>query len=105
MTSCLRAADAVGRLGGEEFVILFPGADTQAAAGAGERIRRALADSTIATAGGHVRITASLGIATRTAEDGTPTSVLGRADEALYTAKAAGRNRVKTSGEVALVES
>lgn len=97
MSSCLRDGDAVGRLGGEEFVVLFSGADSGVAVKAGERIRRALADSTIATRAGHIRITASVGIATRIPSDETSSSILGRADEALYVAKAAGRNQVKAS--------
>lgn len=97
MSSCLRDGDAVGRLGGEEFVVLLSGADSGVAVKAGERIRRALADSTIATRAGHIRITASVGIATRIPSDETSSSILGRADEALYVAKAAGRNQVKAS--------
>lgn len=97
MATCLRAGDVVGRLGGEEFVVLLPGADSRGAANAGERIRRALTDSTIATAAGHLRITASIGTATRTPDDLTLSSILGRADAAMYRAKAAGRNQVKAS--------
>lgn len=97
MSTCLRGGDAVGRLGGEEFVVLFSGADSEVALKAGERIRQALADSTIATGAGHLSITASVGIATRISSGETASSVLGRADQALYAAKAAGRNQVKAS--------
>ena len=97
MTGCLRTGDAVGRLGGEEFVILFPGAGSEAATRAGERIRRAISDSSIATAAGRVRVTASVGIATQRSGDQISSTLLGRADQQMYAAKAAGRNRVMSS--------
>lgn len=100
MADCLRAGDAVGRLGGEEFVILFPGAGSETATRAGERIRRAISDSTIATAAGLVRITASVGIATRHPDDRISSTLLGRADQQMYAAKAAGRNQVMSSEKV-----
>lgn len=83
----LRERDTVGRLGGEEFGILLPGLDGPAAVRVAHRLRRAVA----ALRPGNMPITASLGVAT--GADGVD-ALLARADEGLYAAKRAGRNRV-----------
>jgi diguanylate cyclase (GGDEF)-like protein len=88
MKSCVRPSDAVGRYGGEEFLVVLPGADAEAAAGTAERIRAAMAAS---TAGG-IAMTMSLGVAAGRS-DGD--ALVKAADGALYRAKAAGRNRVE----------
>jgi len=85
----LRAEDVLGRLGGEEFLALLPDTDADAAARTAERLRAA-----VAAAGGPVAVTASVGWAVL--EDGEePDGLVRRADTALYTAKAAGRDRVR----------
>jgi diguanylate cyclase (GGDEF)-like protein len=86
----LRASDSFGRLGGEEFLVLWPhAADPQAIA---ERIRDAVAGHPFVV-GRALRVTASVGVTT-TAGDEPVDVVLARADEALYEAKLAGRDRV-----------
>jgi diguanylate cyclase (GGDEF)-like protein len=96
--SCLRKEDLLARYGGEEFVMLLPGTSEAAAIALAERIREEVADA--ALAGGHekLRITVSIGVAGESGEHlATLETLLGRADEALYAAKAKGRNCVVTS--------
>ncbi|MEO8670281.1 MAG: diguanylate cyclase [Tahibacter sp.] len=86
----------VARFGGEEFIVLMPGADQLDARRIGESIRqRVSAQSISADDGKRVRLTVSVGIATTSnAADVQPETLLRRADEAMYEAKRAGRNRV-----------
>ena len=86
-----RAEDAVGRVGGEEFLVLLPDTDAKAAAQAAERMRAA-----VAAVEGPEPVSASVGWATAGAEE-SPEDAVKRADEALYEAKAAGRNRVRAA--------
>lgn len=86
-----RDADALGRLGGEEFVVVCRHCDAAASAAAATKFREAIAEHEFPWVG---RITASFGIASCRADD-TAASLLARADAALYRAKAAGRNRVE----------
>jgi diguanylate cyclase (GGDEF)-like protein len=86
----LRAADLFGRWGGEEFVVLLPQTRLSDAQTALERVRLAL--HTIALPNVHA-VTASFGIAAYLPGD-TSESLLHRADQALYLAKATGRNRI-----------
>jgi two-component system, cell cycle response regulator len=88
MGAHLRQEDQLGRLGGEEFLVLLPDTDADAAMHAAERIREEVAHAPAA-----VPVTVSIGIATWEADE-TPESFLARADEALYAAKDAGRDRV-----------
>jgi diguanylate cyclase (GGDEF)-like protein len=87
-----RRSDLVGRYGGEEFAILQIG-DGDLAAFA-ERLRRAVGDAPIDTPAGPLTVTASVGVAVRTPDDADPSTLLSRADRALYRAKEAGRDRV-----------
>jgi diguanylate cyclase (GGDEF)-like protein len=83
----LRQEDQVGRMGGEEFLVLLPDTGMAAARRVADALRRQ-----VAQAHGPVPVTASLGLATW---DGEPAEeLLRRADEALYAAKRSGRNRV-----------
>lgn len=91
----LRLSDSCGRLGGEEFAVVLPGSDLEAARHFAERLRRKLADTPIQIEGEEVRITVSIGLTPIRHADSTPDVILKRADEALYQAKAAGRNRVE----------
>ncbi|HEU5017362.1 MAG TPA: sensor domain-containing diguanylate cyclase [Pseudolabrys sp.] len=90
----LRAQDYIGRLGGEEFAVIMPGADGAAAIEVGERLREQVMNAWLITPKGEVRLTISAGIATLTAADTRIDDLLCRADEALYAAKTAGRNRL-----------
>jgi len=96
----VRPYDAVGRYGGEEFLVVFPGCSAANLQVGAERLRRCVADSPIETSAGQLSVTLSLGLAS--AEQGEEEKLdcetfLRIADESLYSAKARGRNRVETS--------
>jgi diguanylate cyclase (GGDEF)-like protein len=101
MRSELRTIDSCGRLGGEEFAILLPGASLEAAQRIAERLRLKLAESSVEIDGKSVALTASIGIALLHPADVNPDAVLQRADAALYQAKATGRNRVVAEPDMA----
>ena len=91
----LRTHDLVGRLGGEEFALLMPETTGERAASVAERLREDVENMQISDGkGGLVPITASFGIASSASQDETGERLLQLADEALYEAKKAGRNRV-----------
>jgi two-component system cell cycle response regulator len=87
MGAHMRAEDQLGRLGGEEFLVLLPDTDADAATHVAERVR-----AEVASAPTPVPVTVSIGLATWAGE--TAEEFLHRADEALYAAKQAGRDRV-----------
>ncbi|MDH3588225.1 MAG: diguanylate cyclase [Gammaproteobacteria bacterium] len=93
-----RQSDAVGRWGGEEFVIVVPETTEQAASALAEKLRASVADFEFpgreTQPGGCVSI--SIGVATITADD-SQAALIERADKALYAAKSAGRNTVKNA--------
>jgi two-component system cell cycle response regulator len=95
----VREVDVVGRVGGEEFVVLAPETPAHDAFAVAERLRRAVGDRVVTTpAGGEVRVTASCGIATLSeVRARTPEELLGHADSALYRAKALGRDRCEVA--------
>lgn len=88
----LRQSDQLARLGGEEFIVLLPGAPLAKAMEIAERLRSAVADSPL-VATPRVAVTVSIGVASRRSGETGP-ALLVRADEALYAAKHAGRDRV-----------
>ncbi|SEK83101.1 diguanylate cyclase (GGDEF) domain-containing protein [Roseateles sp. YR242] len=92
---CLREVDLLGRLGGEEFCALLPYTSIAGAALVAERMRHLLARQAFAWNGQAWPLSASFGITEAVAGDEDPTEVLRRADEALYRAKAQGRNVVQ----------
>jgi diguanylate cyclase (GGDEF)-like protein len=92
--AALRAGDLVARTGGEEFVVLLPGANLARAAEAAERIRAAVADEAVVVGGIALSVTVSLGCAELLPGDEGGRSLLARADARLYGAKSSGRNRV-----------
>ena len=85
--------DFVGRLGGEEFVVLLAAADEETARRAAESARAAIAAMRVAAPNGEIAVTASIGYTPLVAGD-TVSTALQRADEALYAAKRAGRNQI-----------
>ena len=88
-----RESDVIGRFGGEEFVLLLPGASEHAAARLVERIRGAVAAADWSDIGPAVTVSVSCGIASVRPTD-TLDGVLARADQALYEAKRGGRNQL-----------
>jgi diguanylate cyclase (GGDEF)-like protein/PAS domain S-box-containing protein len=100
-----RSGDLAARYGGEEFAMLLPNTDAAGCARIGDRIRRAIRDAGLVHTSNHESgcVTASLGgAACRPALERTAgvTSLVEAADQALYAAKEAGRNRLMMSGEV-----
>ena len=96
----VRPYDSVGRYGGEEFLIVFPGCNAPDLAIAAERLRQSIADQTIETSAGQIPVTLSLGVVSMEQGEKEPLdceTCVRYADEALYAAKARGRNRVETA--------
>lgn len=98
LQDCLRAGDFVGRYGGEEFLLILPGASLQDALMVAERCRQHLAAAEIHTdSGERLPVTASFGLACTAHGLGAEAQQLIRhADEALYEAKRLGRNRIES---------
>jgi diguanylate cyclase (GGDEF)-like protein len=97
LTSHLRAADLVGRVGGEEFALLMPHTPADGAARLAERLRAALEQAGVEGDTGPIHATVSVGIAQlQPGED--LDGLYARADAALYRAKQQGRNRVERAG-------
>ncbi len=93
-----RGTDFVARTGGEEFGMLFPDTSIEMACVVAERIRQAVAATSVTTPDGEcIRVTISMGLAAL-APGGAPDEALSRADVALYKAKENGRNQVETAG-------
>ncbi|KYK48229.1 diguanylate cyclase [Bradyrhizobium liaoningense] len=92
----IRPADSFGRYGGEEFLLLLPGMPGDAAQRMLERLRGIVADLDWSAFSPGMRVTISAGVATLRDID-TADTFLARADRALYSAKAQGRNSIVTS--------
>ncbi len=88
----LRPSDFLARIGGEEFVILLPGVQSEAACQIAERIRQALENASVAHQQATLRFSASFGVSVL--DDGTLEQAIAQADQALYAAKRNGRNQV-----------
>jgi diguanylate cyclase (GGDEF)-like protein len=101
----LRPTDIVARLGGEEFAVLLVDACRDNAFKAAERIRSTFAALAATVAGHAVNATASIGVAIIQDPQQDIHALLGQADQALYRAKARGRNRVVVIGLDLLMES
>jgi two-component system, cell cycle response regulator len=95
-TNTVRSVDLVARLGGEEFVVVMPETGPAIAVAVGERLRLAIANEpfTIRASDERLPITVSIGITSAIAGGDDRDRLLKRADDALYCAKAEGRNRV-----------
>ena len=93
-SAVVRAVDLLARTGGEEFAVLLPDADADVARTVAERLRLAVGDEPIVIGDDRRRVTITLGVAVRRSDDCDVPSLLGRADQALYDGKQAGRNRV-----------
>jgi len=95
----VRGIDLACRYGGEEFVVVMPDTDMGLAFSIAERLRRSIETTPIAIsrAPGKITITISIGIAATTGPGDNAEALLHRADQALYSAKRNGRNRVVTA--------
>ena len=91
----IREGDVLVRYGGEEFLVILPGAGDEDVSQIGERIRRAVGETWVEEGEQRVAVSVSLGGTTyRDIGTGSPEEMLARADAALYDAKADGRNRL-----------
>ncbi len=93
----VRPTDLVCRTGGEEFAVIMPDTPGDLAAAAAERIRQSVASTSFVVAGGRIllNVTISAGVASLSGPEDTIADLFKRADDALYAAKSAGRNRVE----------
>jgi diguanylate cyclase (GGDEF)-like protein len=99
LVSSLRPEDVVCRYGGDEFLLILPGADEAQAATIAERARRAIAETPIHTRDKDFPVSISLGYAALgRGHDVTIEEIIARVDEALLTCKREGRNRVRLAG-------
>ena len=99
----VRTFDLFARYGGEEFVVVLPETDRRVAEGVAERLRTVVAETPfrVGESPGELPVTISIGLAVTADARETSDSLLRRADEALYAAKAAGRNRIVSDRELA----
>jgi two-component system cell cycle response regulator len=96
LQSTIRQYDAIGRYGGEEFLVMLPGCDEQTSFNLAERMRKHLAQGQMSLNEGAIGVTASFGATVALpGQVWTPESLIRKADEALYLAKRLGRNRVE----------
>ena len=94
LAACLRDADMLARLGGEELGVLAPETDAAGAFLIAERLRQSVASGPYNAGDARLVVTVSIGVATAENGEEALKSVMGRADKALYAAKRTGRNRV-----------
>ena len=94
IAGAIRESDFFARYGGEEFIVALVECSREETLAAAERIRRAVATMRTTVGNEQIGITVSLGISEVIAEDPDPAAAVRRADHALYTAKASGKNRV-----------
>lgn len=93
MKASVREVDVCARYGGEEFVVILPQCDRENAMVVAERLRQAIASTPVQRVG---QVTASIGVATYPTGAMNKEELVEMADRAMYLAKAAGRNRVRT---------
>jgi diguanylate cyclase (GGDEF)-like protein len=93
----VRTYDVVGRYGGEEFLVVLPNCDLEQATQQAERMREKLSSEKMTIEGAELTVTASFGVTVSDGSDRSPEVFVRAADEALYLAKAGGRNCVRSS--------
>ena len=99
LDSNVRKVDYVARYGGEEFAVIAPETSAENAATLAERLRRAVEETTVPWAAQKLGVTISIGVAviTEAIDEADASNIIRAADERLYAAKRAGRNRVEVS--------
>ncbi len=99
LTKGVRPKDLVGRIGGEEFIAVAPGASAEAAVAIADRVRKSFAAAVDRIGDSSLRATVSAGVAVVEPGEGSVgfDGALNRADAALYDSKSAGRNRVSVA--------
>ena len=97
-----RATDVVGRIGGEEFVVILTEEDAEGATSAANRLREAVEAATLAAGGAVFSVTLSGGIGVVPPDGGDWDAVFAAADRRLYAAKEGGRNRVEGPSQILL---
>lgn len=93
----IRKGDLIGRMGGEEFAILMPGANMTSAQTFAERMRQTIERAPVTIGGKSIVVTVSIGVSSLRAGDVSSGAALARVDQALYGAKHKGRNRMEVS--------
>jgi two-component system cell cycle response regulator len=95
----IRNIDMICRIGGEEFVIVLPNTNADVAAKIADRMRRSISGNpfNVGARTGALTVTVSIGVAAVEGSADTMDAILKRADEALYSAKRSGRNRVNST--------
>lgn len=94
-----RASDIICRYGGEEFLLVLPGMTTEGALQRAEQLRQAMGATSVGHGESQITVTTSFGVATYPTHGVTPDELIAAADDALYSAKAQGRNRVNLCGD------
>ncbi len=97
LRASVRPYDAIGRYGGEEFLVVLAGCSTEATSRIGEKMRSRVGLAPIELKEARMPVTVSLGVASSDAVGADPLALVAAADAALYRAKAAGRDRVELS--------
>jgi len=95
----LRSSDVVARFGGDEFIVLLTETGPDGAVEVAERIRRGVEDARLDLGGNFVRSTVSIGVSSYPTGGADLGAILEKADQALYRAKQAGKNRVITHSD------
>jgi diguanylate cyclase (GGDEF)-like protein len=98
--AAIRHNDVIGRIGGEEFALILGRSSAEPALMRADRIRAAFSESCRSIHDGQIKATVSGGVATSNTAETTLAALLEEADQALYRAKAAGRNRIRSAGQI-----
>jgi diguanylate cyclase (GGDEF)-like protein len=91
----LRTSDWIGRLGGEEFAIVFPETNFDGAKLACERLLQQIREAKLDLDGTTIGFTVSIGLATANSDSNDPDALMKTADKLMYKAKAAGKNNIQ----------
>jgi len=95
MTKLLRKTDLFGRIGGEEFAVIFPQTLVKEGFNMAERLRQAIEEHVIKTTKGDIKLTVSIGVTYLQDRNVGLKDIINHSDSALYQAKLEGRNKVK----------